>query len=151
MGGRISLALQTTKFALVGALNTLVDFSILNLFIFTSGITSGIWFSVFKATSFTGAVLNSYFWNKFWTFKNLGQQNIKKELGQFFFISGTGFLLNVCIATFIASVIGPRFGIPLAIWANISALAATAVVMTWNFIGYKIFVFKKQELITNSQ
>ena len=59
---------QLGKFMLVGTLNTFIDLWVLNFLMVFSGITSGWYFSLFKAISFSSAATNSYFWNKFWTF-----------------------------------------------------------------------------------
>ncbi|MBI4137983.1 MAG: GtrA family protein [Candidatus Wildermuthbacteria bacterium] len=142
---KIPFVLQTAKFLLIGALNTLIDLGILNLFIYTSGIASGTWFVVFKGVSFTGAVLNSYAWNKFWTFqKKTGAtpQKTGKEFLQFLLVSGIGFFINVGTASIAANVIGPQFGLSANLWANASALFATALSLVWNFAGYKLLVFK---------
>ncbi len=134
--------LQGIKFLVVGVLNTFIDFGVLNLLIFFTGIAQGLWYSIFKAISFTTAVINSYFMNKFWTFKAKEATN-PKEFGQFFIVSAGGFLLNVGTASFLVNFIGPRFGISKNLWANIGALGGTVVAFLWNFAGYKFFVFKK--------
>ncbi len=136
---------QAAKFILVGILNTLIDLGVLNLLIFATGIATGLGFSAFKGISFLAAVINSYFLNRFWTFKSAGQNDKKKEFSQFFIISVIGFGINVGIASLVVNVIGNQlivFGISDKIWANIGALAATFVSMVWNFIGYKFIVVK---------
>src|SRR3989344_6644799 len=62
--------LQFVKFGIVGGLNGMIDLGILNLLIYFSGLAAGFWYSVFKSASFIAAVTNSYFWNKYWTFKS---------------------------------------------------------------------------------
>jgi len=54
-----------------------------------------------------------------------------------------GLGINVGIASWIVNIIGPLFGSPLKIWANIGAIAASIVTSVWNFLGYKFIVFKK--------
>ena len=129
---------QIVKFVLIGGFNTLIDFSVLNILLITTGITSGLGFSLFKGTSFLVAVLNSYFWNKRWTFAS------KKDVFlQFFMISAVGFVLNVGAASFVVNIVTPQFGLSEQLWANIGAITGTLFVMTWNFLGYKFVVFKK--------
>ena len=129
---------QIIKFVIVGAFNTLVDLAILNLLIFASGIASGAPFVFFKGISFLVAVTNSYFWNRRWTFRSDKQVFI-----QFFLVSTVGLLLNVGTASFLVNILGPQFGLSKTIWANVGAVGATLVVMTWNFLGYKFVVFRK--------
>lgn len=133
---------QAAKFILVGTLNTLIDLGVLNLLIFTSGISSGFGYSAFKGISFIAAVINSYFLNKFWTFKALKTERAKEEFAQFFIVSMIGFGINVGVASLVVNMIGAQFGITPKIWANIGAITATLVGMTWNFLGYKFIVFK---------
>src|SRR3989344_2662710 len=98
---------QAIKFVLVGILNTLVDLGVLNLLIFASGIASGFGYSAFKGISFTVAVINSYFLNKFWTFKMRETEGVKREFAQFFIVSLIGFGINVGVASFVVNVVGP--------------------------------------------
>lgn len=130
---------QVVKFGVVGVSNTLVDFAVLNFLIFFTGIASGTPFTAFKTISFTVAVSNSYFWNKRWTFRSE-----KKVFVQFLAVSVVGMLLNVGTASFVVNFVGPQFGLSEQVWANIGAIVGTLVVMTWNFLGYKLVVFRKQ-------
>jgi putative flippase GtrA len=135
------LSIQFIKFLLVGVLNTGIDFGVLNLLMLSTGITSGIYYSVFKAISFICSVTNSYIWNKKWTFKR-GKSLEKKEFSKFFIISLMAFGVNIGVASILVNIIGPVGGISSYVWANISALAATGFTTLINFFGYKYLVFK---------
>lgn len=135
------LSIQFIKFLLVGVLNTGIDFGVLNLLMFSTGITSGIYYSVFKAISFICSVTNSYIWNKRWTFKK-GKSLEKKEFSKFFIISLMAFGINIGVASVLVNIIGPVGGISPYVWANISALAAAGFTTLINFFGYKYLVFK---------
>ncbi len=144
IGKKLKIIYQVAKFILVGALNTFVDFGVLNLLMFSTSIFSGIWYSIFKALSFLCAVINSYFWNKLWTFEKKDELLLRREeFFKFFLVSGTGFLLNVSIASFIVNVLGTQFGISKELWSNLGAFIAVICVFIWNFLGYKLIVFKK--------
>lgn len=144
IGGKFPVLLEVAKFGLVGVLNTMVDLGVLNVFIFMSGIAGGVWFSLFKAISFLVSVTNSYVWNKFWTFKN-GKEPRPIEFAAFVMIAVVGFVINVGVASLIVNGIGPPIGISQKIWANVGAVLATLIAMTWNFIGYKFIVFKSKK------
>ncbi len=133
---------QAAKFALVGALNTFIDFGVLNLLILATGISRGALFVVFAGTSFVAAVVNSYLWNKFWTFNDESGENTK-EFAQFLFVSVVGLGLNAGAASFIVNIIGPQAGIADAVWANIGKLIGILFSLVWNFVGYKFWVFKE--------
>jgi len=134
---------QLAKFGAVGAANFAVDFGVLNLLIAVSGIAAGWHFTLFKACSFIVAVTNSFFWNKFWTFKKKGGEKTGKDFVQFISVSVVGLLLNAGTASFIVNIIGPMGGVGDKTWANIATAVASVVVLTWNFLGYKFIVFKK--------
>jgi len=145
LGEKLSFLFQFYKFVLVGVLNTLLDLSILNGLIVLTGITAGWHFSLFKGISFAAAVINSYFWNKFWTFRFAG--GVKSaEFGKFIVISGIGLGMNVGAASFLVNIIGPLGGIKPQLWASVSALASIGITTIWNFIGYKVFVFRSSSL-----
>lgn len=132
---------QLGRFAVVGVLNTVLDFAILNLLIDATGLSSGLGFSVIKATSFIVAVTNSYFWNKYWTFEV--QSQVSKEFVQFITISLIGLLANVGAASLVVNILAPE-GANLTAWANLGALAGTFAGLAWNFVGYKFIVFKEK-------
>ena len=134
------LSIQFVKFLLVGVLNTGIDFGVLNLLMFLTGITSGFYYSIFKAISFTCGVVNSYIWNKRWTFQK-GKKLEKKEFSKFFTISLIAFGVNIGVASVLVNLVGPIHGISPYIWANISALAAAGFTTLINFFGYKYLVF----------
>jgi len=68
---------QLAKFMLVGALNTLVDFGVFNFLLYAANVSSGTLFSLSKGAGVVAAIVNSYFWNKYWTFA--GQDKISVE------------------------------------------------------------------------
>ena len=133
---------QFIRFFCVGLLNTGIDFGVLNLLIYLTGKTSGIYFPIFKSTSFIIAVTNSYFMNKYWTFKS---SEVKKanEFLKFFGVNIIGWGINVGVATYIVNFVSAPTGFSPVLWANIGAFSAVAFTLIWNFIGMKFIVFKK--------
>jgi len=139
----VSILYQAAKFILVGALNTFVDLGVLNAFILATGIASGGGYLLFKTVAFGIAILNSYVWNKYWTFES-STKKAGNEAMQFGMVSLGGFLLNVLSAHIVVNVIGPQWGLGEGIWGNIGALVAVVVSLFWNFFGYKAWVFNKK-------
>ncbi len=144
LGKKIPVIFQLAKFISVGLANTAVDFGILNLLMFLSGVAGGLAYSAFKGISFIVAIIHSYFWNKFWTFraKNVTEKN--REFLQFFLVSLVGFAINVSIASIVVNAIGVRFGVSAKVWANIGAACGSVIGLAWNFLGYKFIVFKQK-------
>jgi putative flippase GtrA len=134
---------QLSKFGLIGVANTVVDLGIYNLLIYTSDVSTGYLIVVFKSFSVLAAIVNSYVWNKFWSFEKKEVGNLGEEFTQFLMVSLVGLLLNVGITAFVVNIIGAPNGVGEKVWANVGGLTASILVLTWNFIGYKFFVFKK--------
>ena len=132
---------QFGKFAAVGALNSLIDLGVLNLLILLTGVFTGGYFSLFKTLSFVVAVVNSYFWNKFWTFQSAAPVTFK-EFGRFLFFTGIGLLINVSVASLVVALAASQLGKPSVLWANIGAVIAIVVALAWNFFSYRYIVFK---------
>ena len=146
---KIPIILQVAKFSATGVLNTLLDIGVLNLLMFMFAITAGAGYSIFKGISFIVANINSYFWNKYWTFGASNSANTK-EFGQFFAVSFIGFLINTGSASLIVNYINPLAGISAPLWANVGAIIATLASLIWNFLGYKFIVFKRTQPATQS-
>lgn len=136
--------LQVLKFGSVGALNTLVDFLVLNILIlaFTVGV-DGKYYTFFKSISFVVAVINSYMFNKYWVFARQDNELKMKEGFLFFVVSLLGFFLNISISTYAFIFVTNSLDIGHHWGANVGALIGSVTVLVWNFIGYKLIVFKK--------
>jgi len=134
--------LQFAKFAVVGFMNTGVDWGILNLLIFmTHSGEQGLRYTIFKTISFVAAATFSYFFNKFWVFKGFGKQRTQVEFPMFFGVSVVGALVNVTAASLVVNYIPVMFNLTV-LWPTVGAAAGSACGLLWNFFGYKYFVFK---------
>jgi len=142
VGNRIPIVFQFAKFGAVGAFNTFLDWGVLNLLMAVTSITGGVGFSLFKGVSFTIATIGAYFWNKYWTF-NAQEKSNKEEVTRFILISVSGFIINVGLASLIIFLFKNTTLVTPPQLANIAAASATIASLIWNFVGYKLFVFKK--------
>lgn len=140
---------QFGKFAAIGFTNAAVDFGVLNLLIANTGITAGVWYSVFKAVSFISAVVPSYFWNKYWAFGSSQGDALTSsgggrfEFAKFISVAVVSILINTGVASFVVNFIDPVLGLDVRVWANVSAVAGSAVALILSFVGFKTLVFKK--------
>ncbi len=158
IGTRIAIIWQMAKYVVVGSMNTLVDIGILTLVILISknfgiqaedliysGMLAVTFYSIYKGFSFIVANVNSFYWNKYWTFS---QKNTPKESPnqfiQFFVVSLIGLLINVVIASLVFRSIPPFAGLNPDQWGLIGAAAGSLSGMAWNFLGYKFIVFEKK-------
>ena len=132
---------QIIKFLLIGVFNTAIDLVVLNALIlmFDPGKNTAL-YTVFKSISFLVAVINSYYFNKYWTFRS--KTRSRSSFISFFVVSVVGFILNVITATLVFDLFTKTYPDHVHLIANIGALFGTGIVLIWNFIGYKFFVFK---------
>ncbi|RJQ37807.1 GtrA family protein [Candidatus Parcubacteria bacterium] len=143
IGRRIPVVYQLTKFLLVGGQNFLIDLGVLNLLIASTGIEQGTEIVVFKAVSFVVAVIASFFWNKFWTFRSLSVERAGFQFFEFFIVSAIGLGINTGSFALANNVVGAQYGLSPEAWANVSAGIAAIIGLMWNFIGYKFIVFRR--------
>ena len=135
-----------SRFVILGFLNTGIDFGVFNLLMFLTDIQKGIWVSIFLAISFSTAVVNSYFWNKFWVFEGGAATSVGgREFVTFVVITVIGLLLKVSVSSGIIFSIPPQYSLGQLGWNNIAAVIGTVFSLIWNFIGYRLIVFKKNE------
>ncbi len=136
---------QFVKFCIIGLLNAAIDFGVLNLISSYTGLTSGIIIGGVNVPGFSAAAVNSYFWNKFWVFagkENTGEKTNYSDVVTFVPVIVSGVIFNSAIVVLISTYIHPVFGLSGQQWLNISKVIASAISLLWNFIGFRLFVFK---------
>jgi hypothetical protein len=158
IGQKIAIVYQIAKFGVIGVGNVLVDLGVLSLItiLFSTQFEIGAddamigaitFYSLFKSISFIIANINSYFWNKYWTFDQGAKKQTRSEFMQFFAVSIIGFLINVIVASVVFKIIvGSQTGLTdtqLGQIGIIGAAAGSIAGLAWNFIGYKLWVFKQ--------
>ena len=143
LGKKFLWIFQAAKFFLVGVVATLVDLGVLNLLMLGSGIATGLYFSIFKGTSFIVATCSKYLGDKFWAFEKMEKVGMRKEFGQFFAVTLVGLVINVGAASLVVNLLGSQFGMSEKLWANVGGIIAAFAAAIWNFLGYKFIVFKK--------
>lgn len=138
LGKKISILWQFAKFALVGVLNTAIDFGILNSLIIATNIAGGAGIIPLNVISFSTATANSYYWNKKWVF---GVN--KSSFIVFLAVTLIGLGINTGVVYVLTTFVSPIFVTSGALWANFAKVLATILSLIWNFIGYRLVVFKK--------
>lgn len=141
IGSRLPVIIQIAKFGVVGVANTVIDFGVLNFLSAQFQIYKGLEVSPLNAASFTVAVINSYFWNKHWTFK-AKEGKTGKQFIEFIVVSVIAIFINTG-TVYLITLLPPVGGVSEQLWLNISKLIATFISLVWNFVGYKFVVFKE--------
>lgn len=193
--------LQLARFGAIGVLNTALDFLVLNFVSKTFSVSSGASLGGVNVPGFILAVIQSYYWNKYWAFDRNAVSLLKNfirllsvgmlgvlslafvllgsktgampgyylmilfvyaaaelalwfgfrlsanstQQGNSFWSFITVSIVGLAINSFLLSLVSSH--IALAAGAdlnkNLAKILATGASLVWNFIGYKIFVFKK--------
>ena len=140
IGKKYSFLWQIAKFGFVGVLNTAIDFGVFNALIALTSITASAAIIGINVLSFSVAVINSYFWNKQWVF-TAGK---KGNFITFFVVTLIGLFINTGTVYVLTNYLGPDSTSPQTQWANLAKVIATCFSLIWNFVGYKLIVFKKK-------
>jgi len=143
IGKKYLFVFQLGKFLLIGIFFALIDLGVLDVLIKIFGITEGLAYSVFVATSFVIVTSVKYVGDKFWAFEKMEKEAMGTEFGKFFIITLISGGIQTGIASLLVNTLGPQFGASSLIWANVGKIAGIAVASVWNFLGYKFIVFKK--------
>lgn len=131
---------QFLRFGIVGTIGVFVDFGILNLLSFLTGIYAGLGIIVINSISFLAAVVNNYLLNKYWTFKSDATDHAR-EFSRALLVYVGGLIINTGIVYYFTTIVGPSFGFSPLIWVNLAKAIGVGVAMVWNFVGMKFFVF----------
>ncbi|MQR86248.1 GtrA family protein [Bacillus megaterium] len=115
------------KFALVGVINTLIDFVVYALL-----TTIGVNYILAQWISYSAGILNSYVMNRKWTFERK-EKSSKREVISFVIVN----LITLSLTSFLLTVLYNKWGIPLLISKLLITIASVGI----NFIGTKLFVF----------
>jgi putative flippase GtrA len=133
---------QFGKFLAVGILNTAIDFGMLNLLSWLTGIYGGVRLAPINLPGVLLALTNSYVLNRYWTFKTPAQPRSAREVGSFVLVSLIGVSLNTAFVVALTRVMAPPVGLTPQLWENLAKALATGGALLWNFVGYKYFVFR---------
>jgi putative flippase GtrA len=107
------------------------------------GITAGFVIGGVNIPGFLVAVTNSFFWNKFWVFRDRGKgEPLLHDFPEFLAVTIGGALINSGIVIGLTTYVAPLFGLGAGAGLNVAKAAATAVTLFWNFAGYKFVVFR---------
>ncbi|MCL6623023.1 MAG: GtrA family protein [Fimbriimonadales bacterium] len=120
-----------------GALRRSVHQAVISLFPFLNHPDFDGAFSLFKAVSFTLAVINGFLLNRLWTFEIRGGDQRTRQFFRFVTVTGIGMVLNVLVSSQIHKPGAGEMNYYLAL------IVGTAVVAPLNFAGHKLWTFRK--------
>ena len=123
------------KFAIVGTIGAVVDFSILNLGIQVFGLAK--WLA--NTFSFTAAVCSNFTWNRLWTYPESRRESPWRQLAQFFVVNLVGYGINQAVFLSLDRYVFASWGV----WGyNVSKAVAIGIVLFWNYGINRIWTYR---------
>lgn len=123
------------RFAMVGALGTMVDLGLLNLLILGLGLPK-FWANT---CSFSAAALSNFTWNRLWSFPESRQRPVGRQLGQFFAVSVGGYIINQVLFLSLDRWVFAGWG---SLGYNVAKIIAIVVVLFWNFGMNRVWTYR---------
>jgi len=125
------------KFAVVGAIGSLIDIGVMNLLtqVFNFPLVLG------GSISFICAVTNNFLGNRYWTYPDSRSRRIRHQFGMFALVNAVGIAIRIPILKYVEpplarmfeSMANLSFDTADALAKNGTLLFAIGVVMLWNF------------------
>ena len=129
-GNRQEVVGEALRFIIVGVMNTLIDFAI--FFALVLGFDLHV--ALANVIAFSVAVINSFFMNKYWSFRNRNSTlRSGQQLPLFVAVNLGGMALSTATVWSLAGVI------PLVL----AKVLATVVSFAWNFVGSRQLVYRR--------
>lgn len=143
------------KFAIVGAFGAIVDFSTLNILELTvlppTGTHEGINVATATSVAFTLAVINNYFFNRYWTFPDSRSRTVGVQLTQFFVVSFVGLLFRLVFVSATYAALGDFAQAILQtsssaesvnhLGSNVAQGISIFIVLFWNFFANRYWTY----------
>ena len=130
---------RTARFALVGGVNTVIDFGVLFslvTFLHTPTLVANI-------VSTSMALIVSYLLNKRAVFRNTDLHN-RSQIIKFVIVTLTGlWILQGLVIVSVMTLLWVSTTVSSEAMLLLAKLTATAVTLTWNYLLYSRIVFKK--------
>jgi putative flippase GtrA len=134
------------RFAIVGIVGAVIDFSILNLLHEAFNIP----ILIAQAVSFSIAVVSNFTWNRLWTYPESRSRPISKQLAQFVAVSliGLGIRtlifngLDTALISLTKSIFSSNFFLPSDVIGHNASLAIVIVIILfWNFFVNRFWTY----------
>jgi putative flippase GtrA len=126
-----------SRFLSVGAVGTVLDFSLLTLF-----NLAGLSLLFANSLSFLVGLANNFTWNRLWTFGDSVQLDWRAQLAKFTTVSLIGLALSNAILLVFEAPLGQVLHHPE--WGYLPAkVIATGAVLFWNYFANRIWTFKQ--------
>ena len=127
------------KFAIVGLIGALVDYTVLFLLHFGFGIPE----EYANLVSVTCAIISNFTWNRLWTFPESQEHAVHTQFGQFAVVNLIGLAINeFVLLTAYHLAFQPMFPTNEKLGLGLAKACAIGVVLFWNFGANRITTYR---------
>ena len=183
MAGRFGMntkeAERFFKFAVVGAIGFVVDFTIFNLLLrpFTALLGMGTPLHAMLADyglgddqilglastsagtiSFLAAIASNFIWNRYWTYPDSRSKSFRRQFAQFVFVNVLGIFIRIPLMAlttplFINLVTSfPELAdYATRIGSNLALMLVVVIVMFWNFFANRYWTYSDVDQVQTNQ
>ncbi|MCZ2120907.1 MAG: GtrA family protein [Anaerolineales bacterium] len=133
------------KFALVGSLGAVIDFSVMNLLSHLFNMRL-----VYAGTlSFVCAVISNFIWHRHWTYPESRSRHLVSQLGMFFIVNLAGVAIRLPILKYIEPqvlnaierIFHSTYLTSEFYARNLTLALAVGIVMLWNFFVNRYWTY----------
>jgi putative flippase GtrA len=124
------------RFAVVGGVGTVVDFTILVVLKEVVGLP----LLLANTTSYLAGVANNFTLNRLWTYPEARAKAVWRQFAQFLMVSTAGLILNNLIVSLLAEPLGDLLNMQDTGYIAAKVLA-TGIVVFWNFTANRLWTF----------
>ena len=133
-----------SKFTVVGLSNAVVDFGILNLFLWFASTRDPSVLALYNGVALVLANVNSYFWNTRWTFRGRAKRRDRRQRVLFTLQA----LFNICVSNglffLLVRPVLVYTEVPAYLAGNVAKLVSIAVASTLSFFLMRYLVFSRR-------
>ena len=139
----VTTLVQLLRFGLVGSINTLIDLIAFNILVwmFPTKDTSAL--ILFNSLAYAIGAINSFLWNKLWTFKHSSEVT-GTQLLRFAIVTCFGVVCNDVFLWLITTLLN-SFSATGFVWTNVAKISAIVGSVAVSYIGMRFSVFNNKE------
>jgi putative flippase GtrA len=130
---------QFMQFGLVGCVNTNIDLLVLNGLLWLWPGQNIARLLLFNTLAYTFGALNSFVFNRYWTFQREGPPNAR-EGARFLLVTLTAIACNDLILWLMSTILHPVHLTP-TLWTNVSKVVAIGSTILLSYLGMRLWVF----------
>lgn len=134
---------QLIRFSLVGGLNTFVDVLVFNLLVWGLPTQDNRLLVVYNSLAYLIGAVNSFLWNKVWTFKQRSHAT-NDQILRFALVTSMGIFCNDAFLWLATSIL-TSLSLTSFLWVNVAKISAIAGSVSVSYLGMRFSVFTRTD------